>query len=197
MIAHLNGGKALRDALYLSNYHVSRLAWMMILTALLPVLVALAPSSGVLAWSGDLAVRLLVLGGLDLICAVATFTLGGSRGDERALPEGPAVDASPSSMPSGRGMFRSAPYLGYLAIAMALFAASAALLEYCFKAQVQSSFPAQADLQKVFAKFYTSTALASLLVQLVLSRWALRRIGLVPTAAALPAGVVLTGAGAL
>ena len=283
MIAHLNGGKAIRDALYLSNYHVSWLPWMMIVTALVTMLVTLAASSamrrfgparvvpaaylasaglhlvecgllgspnrgaaavvlylhisaapvfisgfwsilsegtdpranrrqmaraafagsvggvmgGVLAWSGDLAVRLLVLAGLDLICAVATFTLGGSRGDERALPEGPAVDASPSSTPSGRGMFRSAPYLGYLAIAMALFAASAALLEYCFKAQVQSSFPAQADLQKVFAKFYTSTALASLLVQLVISRWALRRIGLVPTAAALPAGVVLTGAGAL
>ena len=45
MIAHLNGGKAIRDALYLSNYHVSWLPWMMIVTALVTMLVTLAASS--------------------------------------------------------------------------------------------------------------------------------------------------------
>ena len=91
-------------------------------------------------------------------------------------------------------LFRRAPYLLMIAMVVLAGTASAAVLDYLFKAAAREDFGKGAQLLRFFAVFYTSTQVITFLVQTFLVRRVLNKFGIGRTIASLPVGV---GAGAL
>jgi hypothetical protein len=153
---------------------------------------------GVLARIIGVAAMLPVLAALHAGCAAASNRLGaahlaGASGATRRTVSKPER----ARAPSGRAPASTRRYLASLAIAVALLAMAAALVDYVFKGQVQVSFTSQRQKLEVFSNFYTLTAVLALLVQVLFARGAIQRFGLVPTAATLPFGLTLGSLGAI
>lgn len=153
---------------------------------------------GVLARVVGVTAMLPVLALLHLVCAAASNRLGPLPIARRAEGQ-PHV---PAGVPAQRGVPRRTPvhvqrYLASLAVAVALLAMGAALLDYVFKAQVQNAFPSTQAKLDVFANYYTATAVLALLVQLFLGERVIKRLTLVPTAATLPFSLALGSLGAI
>ncbi|HSW49798.1 MAG TPA: hypothetical protein VLH09_06455 [Bryobacteraceae bacterium] len=129
---------------------------------------------------------LLLLAALHLACAAVTASMGG----EMARTAGPV----PSETVSPRELFRRAPSLATIALVVTAGTASAAILDYLFKAGAGEAFGKGAPLLRFFAVFYTSTQILTFLAQTFLAGRALGRLGIGRTISALPMGV---GAGAL
>ena len=79
---------------------------------------------------------------------------------------------------SGWSEIRRVPLLRDLALVVALAAALAALVDYLLKAEVVSWFGKGEPLVRFFGFFYGGTALAAFLLQALLGRRILARIGL-------------------
>jgi hypothetical protein len=88
---------------------------------------------------------------------------------------------------------RGSPYLSTLDIFVALVALSSALLDYVMSARVVTLYNDAARLAAFFALFHASLGVLAMLVQLVLTRAALERLGLAGTVALLPATVLALG----
>lgn len=86
-------------------------------------------------------------------------------------------------------------YLQGLGLLVALTAAAEGTLDYVFKARATAATASGEELLRLFAAFYTATALLGILVQVSALRPLLNRLGIARSAATLPAGVAL-GAGA-
>lgn len=100
-------------------------------------------------------------------------------------------DGSPRQ-PSVLGILRGAPYLRSLALLVGISAAASALLDYTFSATAVSTHERGAPLLAFFALFQMGVAVISFLVQALLARLSLERLGLAGTIAALPASVLVT-----
>jgi len=137
---------------------------------------------------GSLAAMFPILAALHAVSAL--LVLGIRPVARRAQHENePAIPASKAFMES--------PYLRGLVLLVVLTAASEGLLDYVFKLRVTAAGTNGEALLKLFAGFYTVTALASIVLQVALVRPALTRLGIARTAALLPAGVSLGALGGL
>jgi len=73
----------------------------------------------------------------------------------------------------------------------------AVLLDYVFKARVAETYSNGQELVRFFSLFYTVVGVATFLVQLLLSRVAVEKLGIAGTVSSLPASLALGSIGAI
>ncbi|MCB9586062.1 MAG: hypothetical protein H6718_11735 [Polyangiaceae bacterium] len=86
------------------------------------------------------------------------------------------------------------PLLIRVALMVALLAIASTLLDFVLKAEAQGQFPAEQDLVRFFAAFYTVVSIGTFVVQTSVSSRMLQKAGLGSTLALLPLGIA-AGAG--
>lgn len=118
----------------------------------------------------------------------AFLVLGVLRGAHR--PAGPSPVAAEPRL-SGARIFRGSGYLQRLALLVALTAAAEGTLDFVFKARATAMTSNGEDLLRLFAAFYTVTALVGIVLQVTALRDLLRQVGPARSAAILPAGVTV------
>jgi ATP:ADP antiporter, AAA family len=143
---------------------------------------------GLFAWSAASLVpvpaMLAVMATLNVVSLLAMSRL------RPAAP--PPATSTPGSMPgpfSGLRLLRDVPYLRDIALIVALGAATETLLDYLLNARAVAAFTRGPALMSFFALFHTGIGLASLLVQMTLTRAALQGLGLAGTMSLRPAAV--------
>ncbi len=162
--------------------------------------------SGVL----DAASVIPVLAAFHMVCAVLTWFItrhhkrsvgppapqAEANSVEQAVRPGDAHrdDAKGESMLSGLGIVLRVRYLRNLAAMVLLTTTAAGLLDYVFKAAVVAEYVEKAERQRFFAIFYTSSSLATFLLQALLGSRMLHRFGIAVTMGTLP---VISGIGAV
>jgi hypothetical protein len=141
-----------------------------------------------------LTAMLPILAGLHLLAAA--LVLGVEHG---AAPRPPAQPVTPGQDPTlGAGRILGASgYLRGLALLVALTAAAEGVLDYVFKARASAATSSGEELLRLFGAFYTGTALLGIFIQVSSLRGLLARLGIVRSAALLPAGVSAGAIGAL
>jgi ATP:ADP antiporter, AAA family len=133
---------------------------------------------------------LLLLITLHLICAM--LLLFGRRTSPHAQPS--QVPSRESEFVSPLKLFRRAPYLAMIALAVMAGTSSATILDYLFKAGASTTYDKGADLLRFFARFYISTQILTFIAQNWLARRSLHNAGIGRTLSSLPVGV---GVGAM
>lgn len=147
-------------------------------------------AGGVAAWLASRALPLpATVLGLVAMNVLAAAALARSRGRDGVPP------ATPAGAPAMAAavLFRN-PYLRNIALLVGLGAVVEAIVDFLFKAQVVERLAAGGSLLGVFAVFNGGMSVLSLLMQVALSRAALRHLGIAGTLALRPA---LTAASAL
>jgi ATP:ADP antiporter, AAA family len=134
----------------------------------------------------SLATMLPIIAGLQVLAAL--FVLGIERGAPPRPPAQPLLPGEDPTLDAGR-ILRSSPYLRNLALLVALTATAEGALDYVFKARAAAATSTGEDLLRLFAAFYTVTALLGIFIQVSSLRTVLARLGIVRSAAVLPAGV--------
>ena len=141
----------------------------------------------------SLTAMLPILAGLHLLSAA--LVVGVDRGATHPLPgHEPFLDDEPQ--PGAARILRASPYLLGLALLVTLTSAAEGVLDYVFKAQAAAAATSGEDLLRLFAAFYTVTALLGISFQVTTLRRVLARLGIARSAALLPAGVSLGAVGA-
>lgn len=142
----------------------------------------------------SLTAMLPILAALHLLAAL--LVLGVEYGHPpRAPGQGPSPGEDPT-VDAGR-ILRTSPYLQGLALLVALTAASEGVLDYVFKARAAATTSTGEEMLRLFAAFYTVTALLGIFIQVTSLRALLARLGIVRSAALLPAGVSVGAIGAV
>ena len=132
---------------------------------------------------------------MHLFCAWRLGTLGPLAGAASPRSEThPASGLQSDPRPSGFRIVAQESYLRSLAFLVLMGTLSAALIDYVFKAQAVATFQPGEELLRFFALFYMAVSLITFIVQTVLGRFSLEKLGLARTVATLPAAV---GVGAL
>ena len=135
-----------------------------------------------------------ILAGLHVLSALLVSGVEyGAPPRPQAQPLAPGEDPT---LDAGR-ILGSSPYLRGLALLVALTAASEGILDYVFKARAAAATSSGEDLLRLFAAFYTVTALLGIFLQVSFLRTLLARLGIVRSAALLPAGVSVGAVSAL
>lgn len=124
--------------------------------------------------------------------AAALLVLGVRSGDSGATGTGGMAPVS-----SARAAFRASPYLRGLALLVVLTAMTEGLLDWVFKVRATAAAPSGEELLRLFATFYTITALLAILLQAAVLRPLLAALGVARSAALLPAGVSIGALGGL
>ncbi|HET6779253.1 MAG TPA: hypothetical protein VFH26_10225, partial [Gemmatimonadales bacterium] len=141
----------------------------------------------------SLLAMLPILAALHLLAAA--LVLGVEHGAQpRTLAAEPELDSSPGE--GALAIFRASPYLLSLASMVTLTSAAEGLLDYVFKARAAAATVSGEELLRLFAAFYTVTALLAISVQITTLRKLLERLGIARSAALLPAGVSIGAVGA-
>jgi hypothetical protein len=141
----------------------------------------------------SLTTMLPILAGLHFLSA--GLVLGVDHGATHQTPaEEPFLGAEPQ--PGAAGILRASPYLLGLVLLVALTSAAEGVLDYVFKARATSATRSGEELLRLFAAFYTLTALLGISIQVTTLRRVLGRLGIARSAALLPAGVSLGAVGA-
>lgn len=162
---------------------------------------------GLVAWRAadqiPLFSMLPILAVINLVCMWGSRRLQGvpATVDDVALVSAAPAD-DPPEMPdapdaASQSLFHilwRAPYLRNLAVIVALGALTSGLLDYVFSAVAVEHYTKGPQLLAFFAKFWLVVGLLSFLLQTLLGRLALEKLGLAVTVAILPAVVVLGGA---
>ncbi len=146
----------------------------------------------VAAWLSSDSV-LLYLALLHLLCAFALAAIARAAGKVR--PAGMKEPRRESATIAAA--FKRIPYLWGLAGLVVAGTASAAALDWVFKAQATAAIGKGPMLLRFFALFHTGTQILTFLVQTLATRWMLERAGLARTVATLPATVVCGSIGAI
>ena len=140
-----------------------------------------------------LTAMLPILAGLHLLSAA--LVLGVDHGATHATPgQEPYLGDEPE--PGAARILRASPYLLGLALLVTLTSAAEGVLDYVFKAQAAAATASGEELLRLFAVFYTATALLGISIQVTTLRRMLSRLGIARSAALLPAGVSLGAVGA-
>jgi ATP:ADP antiporter, AAA family len=121
---------------------------------------------------------LLLLGALQLACALALFRFAPAKAERK--------DVEDVSFPE---VISGARYLLGLAGLVMLAAMSASSLDFLFKAQAVTQFGRGAPLSRFFSLFYTATSAITFAVQVGGSRMWMKRFGPGRTVAILPVAV--------
>ena len=141
----------------------------------------------------SLLAMLPILAALHLLAAA--LVLGVEYGaHHRSLAAEPQLDSTPGE--GALAIFRASPYLMSLALMVILTSAAEGLLDYVFKARAAAATISGEELLRLFAAFYTVTALLAISVQITTLRKLLERLGIARSAALLPAGVSMGAVGA-
>lgn len=162
---------------------------------------------GLLAWRAAGLIPLLsllpVLAATNVICMWGTWRLQKieAKGQPLGAVGAGAPDVAAAAAPpdeeggaSPKSLFTilwDAPYLRNLALVVALGAVTSGLLDYVFSAVAVDSYPRGPDLLRFFAQFWLVVGVLSFVLQTLLGRLALEKLGLAVTVAILPALVVL------
>jgi ATP:ADP antiporter, AAA family len=131
---------------------------------------------------------------LHLLSAWLVWQLAVPASRNRARGSVPAASDS-SAAPPARSPLRvvtGAPYLRRLALLVLLGTASAALLDYLFKAEAVKTFGRGDNLLRFFAMYYAATSVLTFVVQTSWSRFVLERFGLALTTST-PSFALLAG----
>src|SRR5690606_8135958 len=94
---------------------------------------------------------------------------------------------------TGFKLLASHRYLQLLAALVLLTAALSTLADFALKASAKATLDDQQSLLRFFALFYMGTSVAAFLLQSLLSRRTLRRLGLAGTVALLPGAALFAG----
>ncbi|HEY0351207.1 MAG TPA: hypothetical protein VGC48_03745 [Gemmatimonadales bacterium] len=140
-----------------------------------------------------LTAMLPILAGLHLIAAALVVAV------ERGAPSLPQADndmQGADAVVSGGRILRASSYLMGLALLVALTSAAEGVLDYVFKARAAAATTSGEELLRVFAAFYTATALLGILIQVTALRRIMARLGIARSASLLPAGVSAGAIGA-
>ena len=134
----------------------------------------------------SLTAMLPMLAGLHLLAA--GLVLGVERGRQGLTPP---RDPMPDTTPAQHAgvILRASPYLMALALLVALTSAAEGVLDYVFKARAAAAAGTGEELLRLFAAFYTVTALLGISIQVTTLRKLLDRLGIARSAALLPAGI--------
>lgn len=154
---------------------------------------------GLIAWRAAHVIPLLAM--LPLLAVINLICMWGSK----KLQAGAATIAEPDDVlevtstldAPGSPLFKvlwSAPYLRNLALVVALGAVTSGLLDYVFSAVAVQHYAKGPELLAFFAKFWLAVGVLSFVLQTLVGRFALEKLGLVVSVAVLPALVVLGGA---
>jgi len=156
-----------------------------------------------------------VLAGIHALCAglvirlrTAGVTAGGAvdsgtgtrapeSDDATRENEGSDSGSRDEAPASGTRLIRQSPYLRTLVALVVLVTVSEGLVDWLFKANAATTMVRGEELLRLFGAFYTGTSLLTVLVQTLLSRVALERLGLARSVATLPAAVGVGSFGAL
>jgi AAA family ATP:ADP antiporter len=133
-----------------------------------------------------LTAMLPILAGLHLIAA--GLVLGVEYGAPTVGLSDEQTDDSQPVLSASR-VLRSSTYLLGLALLVALTSAAEGVLDYVFKARAAATTVSGEELLRLFAAFYTATALLGIFVQVTALRRLLGRLGIARSASLLPAGV--------
>ncbi len=152
------------------------------------------------AWRGAQFVAvptmLLVLAGTSTICLAGTLMLSAPqtpRAEKKEADAAVGVATEPTN-PSPFQVFRDAPYLRTLSLLVALGAVTSSLLDFVFSAQATAHVGRGPALLAFFGFFWLAVSVLSFLLQALLGKLALEKLGLAVTVALLPGVVVLGGA---
>src|SRR3954468_2242667 len=113
---------------------------------------------------------------------------------EDISPSEPVPDSGPIG--SAARILRGSNYLMALALLVVFTSTAEGMLDYVFKARATASTPTGEELLRLFAAFYTTTALLGIFIQVTLLRRVLGRLGIARNVALLPAGVSVGAIGA-
>jgi hypothetical protein len=142
----------------------------------------------------SLTAMLPVLAGLHLLSAL--LVMGVERGATHEYPVHEPFLGDGAEFGAAR-ILGASPYLLGLVLLVTLTSAAEGVLDYVFKAQAAAAATSGEDLLRLFAVFYTVTALLGISIQVTTLRSVLGRLGIARSAALLPAGVSLGAVGAL
>jgi AAA family ATP:ADP antiporter len=140
-----------------------------------------------------LTAMLPILAGLHLLAA--GLVLGVEQGDTTPASSNQRMESEPVLRASR--VLRASSYLMGLALLVALTSAAEGVLDYVFKARAAAATTSGEELLRLFAAFYTATALLGIFIQVTALRRILARLGIARSASLLPAGVSLGAVGAL
>jgi ATP:ADP antiporter, AAA family len=140
-----------------------------------------------------LTAMLPLLGGLQLLAAGLVVWM------EQGAPLDSATVGTEKDQPSLSALYvlKGSSYLMALGLLVALTSTAEGVLDYVFKARATAATNNGENLLRLFAAFYTATALLGIFIQVTLLRRVLDRLGIARSAAALPAGVSAGVIGAL
>jgi ATP/ADP translocase len=136
---------------------------------------------------------------LPILALLQLLAAGLVMGVERGTPQDasshePVQDSG--SILSAVRILRGSTYLMGLALLVVFTSTAEGMLDYVFKARATASAPTGEELLRLFAAFYTATALLGIFIQVSLLRRVLSRLGIARSAALLPAGVSVGSVGA-
>ena len=140
----------------------------------------------------SLPAMLPVLAFLHLVAGVLVLRLR-----RATTAQEPAARRSERPTRSPPEIFAGSRYLQGIAALVVLTATAEGLLDYVFKAGATSAVSHDATLLRLFAAFYTGTAVLTILVQVFALRPVMTRIGIARSAALLPGGASIGAAGAM
>jgi len=123
-----------------------------------------------------------VLAILNLVCAWQMLRLVPAPASQPQSKEFSA-ELTPEPAWSGVRALAETPYLRHLALLVLLGSASAALIDYAFKAQAVAALGTGENLLRFFGAYYAIVSLVTFVVQTSTSRFALERFGLAFTTA--------------
>jgi len=133
------------------------------------------------ARSIDMQDTLLALSGMHILCSLLSFRLVRSRaGTHRSAT--PAAETVPSAL----GVLADVSYLRDLAVLVATVSAMEALADYTLNAQAAAKWAQGAELMSFFSLFHMIVSVVTFLLQILVGRLALERLGLVGALATLP-----------
>jgi ATP:ADP antiporter, AAA family len=141
-----------------------------------------------------LTAMLPILAGLHLLAAVLALRVEAGT-PVFTLPDTPSGE-SESIVRAGR-ILRSSTYLVGLALLVAFTSSAEGVLDYVFKARASAATGSGEELLRLFAAFYTATALLGIFIQVTALRRVLDNLGIARSASLLPAGVSAGAVGAL
>jgi hypothetical protein len=144
----------------------------------------------------NVGAMLPVLAILNLICAWQVRRLAPATTSPPSSKEFSA-ELTPEPAWSGVHALAETPYLRHLALLVLLGSASAALIDYAFKAQAVAALGTGESLLRFFGAYYATVSLVSFVVQASMSRYALETYGLAFTTATPSLAVFAGGIGAL
>jgi AAA family ATP:ADP antiporter len=134
-----------------------------------------------------------ILAALHLLAAALVVTM--ERGAPALSPVDNEMQGAEAVLSGGR-ILRASTYLMGLALLVALTSAAEGILDFVFKARAAAATTSGEELLRIFAAFYTATALLAIFIQVTALRRVMARLGIARSASLLPAGVSAGAIGA-